>query len=84
MKIYEALGIYLSGKGIKQKFVAQKINLSTSLFSMILNGKRKLDSEELINILIVLGIEPNEFLNPILKERRQKKECLNCGKPRKD
>ncbi len=41
---------YLEDNGIKNKFIAKQINLSESMISYFLNGKKELSSNKLILI----------------------------------
>lgn len=53
---------YLNDNGIKYDFVATKANISYRLFSLMMNGKRKMLADEFINIVNVLHKEPSDFI----------------------
>lgn len=62
MKIYQKLNDYISSNGIKQKFISEKTGISENILSMILNGKRKIDADEFVEIVLALGLKPNYFI----------------------
>ena len=61
MRVYERLNNYISEKGLKQTYVAEKSGLTADNLSKILNGNRKLTAEEFLNICKVLSLDPKEF-----------------------
>lgn len=61
--IVEKISTYLKTNGITQSFLAEKIGMKKNTLSMTLNGKRELKAEEFLQILLVLNIDPNLFLN---------------------
>lgn len=63
MKIYQKISKYISENGIKQKYISEKSGIAENVLSMILNGKRKLDADEFIEIILVLGVDANYFIN---------------------
>lgn len=63
MKVYQKINQYISENGIKQKYISEKCGIAENVLSMILNGKRKLDADEFVEIILVLGVEPNYFIN---------------------
>lgn len=64
MKVYQKLNDYISSNGIKQKFISEKTGISENILSMILNGKRKIDADEFVEIVLALGVKPNLFIKP--------------------
>lgn len=48
---------YLKHTGIKQKFIAERLNIDVTLFSRWKNGKRKLRLNDLYNI--------HEYIKPL-------------------
>lgn len=48
-------------QGIKQKFIAQKLNLSAKAFNDILNGRKVFRVEFVLPICEALKITPNDF-----------------------
>lgn len=48
--IREDLKKYLKENGIKNKFIAEKIDISTAMISYFLNGKKRLSSKYLKKI----------------------------------
>ena len=63
MRIYERIKKYLDDNGIKQKENAKRSNIPENTFSMILNGKRKLEADEALSILKALGVDANTIFN---------------------
>lgn len=51
-------------KGIKAKFVAERVGLSPSEYSAIESGRRRLTADLVLSIAEVLGITPNDILCP--------------------
>lgn len=58
--VREAIAKYLEENGIKQNFLANKINMSPVSLNNIINGSRKIDIEEYVRICDALGM-PYEF-----------------------
>lgn len=50
-------------KGIKQKYLAQKMGISERKLSDILNGRKKIDIEIILLFCNTLKIQPNELIN---------------------
>ena len=63
MKIYQKISKYITENGIKQKYISEKSGIPENALSMILNGKRKLDADEFVEIILVLGVDANYFIN---------------------
>ena len=63
MRIYERIKKYLDDNGIKQNEIAKRSNIPENTFSMILNGKRKLEADEALSILKALGVDANTIFN---------------------
>lgn len=55
--------LYLIHHDIKQRTVADRIDLDYDKLCQSLNGKRKLDVEEFAKIVRVLGVSADIFLN---------------------
>lgn len=68
MKIFEKVSKYISNNGIKQRYISEKTGIPENILSMILNGKRKMEADEFINIVIAIGVDPNYFINNREKE----------------
>lgn len=68
MKVYEKLRDYIDSHGIKREYISEKSGIPSNVLSPILNGKRKLDVEEFILIIGVLGIDANKIINTNPKE----------------
>lgn len=62
MKVYQKVALYITEKGIKQKFVSDKTGISENTLSMMLNGKRKMDADEFVEIIIALNVDANYFI----------------------
>ena len=63
MEINERIKQYLVENGIKQSFLAKKMNMSKFTMSSLLNGKRKITAEELNDIGKALNVNPTIFLD---------------------
>lgn len=68
MKIYQKISLYISENGIKQKFISDKTGIAENTLSMILNGKRKMDADEFVEIILALGVDANFFINSLNNE----------------
>lgn len=66
MKVYEKIKKYMDDNGIKQKYISDNSNIPENTLSMILNGKRKLYADELVEILKALNVDADAIL--FLKE----------------
>lgn len=64
MKIYQKISDYINKNGIKQKFISDKTGIPENTLSMILNGKRKMDADEFVEIILSLGVDANYFISP--------------------
>ena len=63
MKVYQKVSKYIIENGIKQKFISEKTGIAENTLSMILNGKRKMDADEFVEIIIALGVDANYFIS---------------------
>ena len=63
MKVYQKIKQYMDEKGIKQNYVSEKSEIPENTLSMILNGKRKLDADEFIRIVLALDVSPDLFIS---------------------
>lgn len=63
MLVYQKVKAYLIEYGIKQNTVARKCNMSTSTFSAMMNGKRKMYAEDLRAICYALNVSPEVFID---------------------
>ncbi|MCM1052495.1 MAG: helix-turn-helix domain-containing protein [Ruminococcus sp.] len=62
MKVYQKVALYIAENGVKQKFISDKTGIAENTLSMILNGKRKMDADEFVEIIIALGVDANYFI----------------------
>lgn len=60
--VRETIAKYLEDNGIKQNYLATKINMSPVTLNTILNGKRKIDIEEYAKICDALNVIYDLFL----------------------
>ena len=60
---FNKLKQYLDDNGIKQAFIAQKLNLTEATFSAIITGRTKCSLDNYVNICFVLGVPFGEFIN---------------------
>lgn len=61
MEFQKKLKKYLEEHGIKQKFVAEKAGIQENVFSMMLNGQRKMYVEDFYSVVKALNLDVNEF-----------------------
>ena len=54
------LKAYMKEKGIKQSFIAEKINLSPQILGAMLNGQRKIEVSEYFRICEAIDVDPIE------------------------
>ncbi|MBB1100010.1 helix-turn-helix domain-containing protein [Limosilactobacillus reuteri] len=60
---YKILKKEIDDRGIKNKFIANKIGVSPSYLSQVLNGSKKLSTDVAIKVIQVLDLPLNIFLN---------------------
>lgn len=60
---YKRLKSEIDGRGIKTKFIANKIGISSSYLGQVLNGSRPLSMNVAVNVSQVLGVPLSIFLN---------------------
>ncbi len=58
-KLVATVKEFLKSKGIKQQFIADKLNISKSQLSQLLNGRKKFDFEDVNKILNCIDYEIN-------------------------
>ena len=63
MKVFQKMSEYINSNGIKQKYISEKTGIPENVISMILNGKRKMDADEFVEIVIALNLDANYFIN---------------------
>ena len=63
MKVYQKISKYIADNGIKQSFISEKTGIQPSKLSMILNGKIRLEADDFVEIILVLGVDANYFIN---------------------
>lgn len=61
--VYEVIEAYLKENGIKQKFISEKTGIPENTLPMTLQGKRKMDADEFIKIVLALNLDANYFMN---------------------
>lgn len=71
MLVAENVRNYLDSNGIRHSFVAERAKIPKNVFSYIMTGKRKLDSEELGRICIATGTTPNDFIDGPWNEKEE-------------
>lgn len=57
----EKLRDAIDGRGIKQKFIAEKVGISETALSMMLSGKQTIDVDTFFRITEVLSMTPDEI-----------------------
>lgn len=65
MRTNEILRKYLTDRGIKQTYVAEKTGYSEDMISKILGGKRRMTADELLTICEKLHINIEIFRSPV-------------------
>lgn len=60
---YKRLKSEIDDRGIKTKFIANKIGISSSYLGQVLNGSRPLSMNVAVNVSQVLGVPLSIFLN---------------------
>ena len=51
----------IEARGMKQKFIAEKIGVSETALSVMLNGNQRIDVETFFKICVVLRMTPDEI-----------------------
>lgn len=62
MEANKKINDYLKEHGISQTFIAEKLGISRTRMSMMLNGKRKMTADDLIKICKILKVSPEMFM----------------------
>ncbi|WP_278930654.1 helix-turn-helix domain-containing protein [Limosilactobacillus oris] len=60
---YKQLKSEIDDRGIKTKFIANKIGISSSYLGQVLNGSRPLSMNVAVNVSQALGVPLSIFLN---------------------
>lgn len=60
---YKRLKQEIDKRGIKTKFIARQVGISSNYLGQVLNGSRKLSTDVAIKVSQVLGIPVDIFLN---------------------
>ena len=63
MEIYERMKQYINDHHLKQSSIAEEIGLSRSIFSMMLNGERRVLATDLEKFCKAVEEPPEKFLN---------------------
>lgn len=63
--IRDCLRIIIEESGFKQMAIAKKADISEAKLSAILNKRRRLDANELINICIAINRTPEEVFSRV-------------------
>lgn len=66
MCVAKRIKIYLVEKGIQQKWLSNETGIDQDKLCQSLNGKRKLEAEELSKIVLALNVSADEFIKPRL------------------
>ncbi len=51
----------IAGKGLKQNYIAEKMNISNKSLCDILHKRKKLNTDLIISLCKVLGVTPNDI-----------------------
>ena len=60
--VSEKLRDMIDARGIKQKFIAEKVGISETAMSAMLNGNQKIDVDTFFAIAEVLRMSPDEIM----------------------
>lgn len=60
-KFIDIINEKMTNLGIKQKSLAEKMKITEDRLSRILSGKSKMLAEEMIELCVLLDIDPNVF-----------------------
>lgn len=60
--VAERLREMIDERGLKQKFIADKIGVSETAFSAMLNGRQQIDVDTFFAIAVVIGMSPDEIV----------------------
>ena len=60
--VAERLREMIDERGLKQKFIADKIGVSETAFSAMLNGRQQIDVDTFFAIACVLRMSPDEIV----------------------
>ncbi len=71
MKAREILNTLIKEKGIKKKYIANQLGISENSFSQKMHGRSSINIDELIDILLCIGVDPPEFMKIVLLERKK-------------
>lgn len=61
--VYESINAAVKDSGIKQKYIAERVGITESMFSAMLAGRRKVDVDEFFKLCQVLGKTPEQLYN---------------------
>lgn len=59
----EKLREMIDERGIKQKFIAEKVGISETALSAMLNGNQRIDVDTFFAIAVVLKMSPDEIMS---------------------
>ena len=62
MNVGMNIKILIADKGLKQKYVANKIGLSERQLSALIHGQKLVNSEIILRLCNVLDVDPNTLL----------------------
>lgn len=64
-------------RGIKQKFIADKLGISANYYSQIENGHRNPQTDQLVKLRNIFGVSLDDiFFNEEIAKRDNKKEVM--------
>lgn len=58
-------------KGLKQKYVAEKAGFTQQEFSNMMNGRKLIMTDYIVDICLALGVQPNDVFNWDREEKKQ-------------
>ena len=58
----EKLREMINDRGLKQKYIAEKIGVSETALSAMLNGNQKIDVDTFFAIAVILRMSPDEIM----------------------
>ena len=57
----EKLNAIIEERGMKQKYIAEKVGISDQALSAMLNGRQKIDVDTFFAIAVVLNMTPDQI-----------------------
>lgn len=69
----------ITGKGLKQSYIARKIGYSVNQFNAMLNNRKIIKSSDIVPIAKALDVEPNELFGLGNQDEQAASELIATG-----